>query len=193
LDGEPVEDVANTMFRRWGIGAKGKDEGVLLLLVTGDRKMRLEVGYGLEPILPDGFAGATLREMRPALRDGQYGDALASAARTIGTRIAEAKGVQIGTAPPAPRSRPRGVDFPWPLAIGGVFFLFWLFSAAGRRGRYYGRGGADVLPAILLGNMMSRSNWGGRGSGGFGGFDSGDSFGGFGGGDSGGGGASSNW
>ena len=56
LQGEPVEDVANSLFRAWGIGKKGKDEGILLLLVIGDHKSRLEVGYGLEPIIPDGFA-----------------------------------------------------------------------------------------------------------------------------------------
>ena len=58
LGGEPVEDVANAIFRKWGIGKKRKDEGILLLLVTRDRLSRLEVGYGLEPILPDGLAGS---------------------------------------------------------------------------------------------------------------------------------------
>src|SRR6185295_1187940 len=50
LSGEPIEDVANTIFRAWGVGKKGKDEGVLMLLSIGDRRTRLEVGYGLEPI-----------------------------------------------------------------------------------------------------------------------------------------------
>ena len=66
LEGEPIEDVANTIFRAWGVGQKGKNEGILLLLVINDRRSRLEVGYGLEPILPDGFDGSILREMRPA-------------------------------------------------------------------------------------------------------------------------------
>ena len=68
LEGEPIEDVANTIFRAWGVGQKGKNEGILLLLAIGDRRNRMEVGYGLEPILPDGFVGSVLREMRPALR-----------------------------------------------------------------------------------------------------------------------------
>jgi len=46
LEGEPIEDVANLIFRKWGVGAKGKNEGILLLLVVGDRRSRLEVGYG---------------------------------------------------------------------------------------------------------------------------------------------------
>src|SRR6185369_7156873 len=63
LEGEPIEDVANTIFRAWGIGQKGKNEGIMLLLVVRDRRSRLEVGYGLEPILPDGLSGDVLREM----------------------------------------------------------------------------------------------------------------------------------
>ena len=74
LNGEPIEDVANTIFRSFGVGKKGKDEGILLLLSVGDRRDRLEVGYGLEPLLPDGFDGEILRAMRPALRQNQYGD-----------------------------------------------------------------------------------------------------------------------
>ena len=58
LEGEPIEDVANTIFRAWGVGQKGKNEGILLLLAIGDRRSRIEVGYGLEPILPDGFVGS---------------------------------------------------------------------------------------------------------------------------------------
>ena len=189
LEGEPVEDVANALFRKWGVGKKGKDEGILLLLVIKDRHSRLEVGYGLEPIIPDGFSGSVLRAMRPALRDQHYGDALIAAARTIGDRIAQAKGVTISVAPQPRRRRQPESRIPWPALIGGVFLLFWLFSM-GSRG---GGGMAGYLPAMILGNMIGRSSDRGRGSGGFGGFDSGDGFGGFGGGDSGGGGASSDW
>lgn len=192
LEDEPIEDVANTIFRAWGIGQKGKDEGILLLLVIRDRRSRLEVGYGLEPILPDGLAGSILREMRPALRQGQYGEAMLAAADTIGNAIATAKHVAL-TAPLQRRIRPQPSDsIPWPLIIGGIFLLFWLMRAGGPRG-YGGGGGGGFLPGLILGSMMGRSSWGSRGSGGFGGFDSGDGFGGFGGGDSGGGGASSDW
>src|SRR6476620_7012842 len=89
LSDEPIDDVANTIYRAWGVGKKGKDEGILLLLAVGDRRDRLEVGYGLEPILPDGFSGDVLRAMRPALRQSQYGEALRAAAATIGGRIAQ--------------------------------------------------------------------------------------------------------
>lgn len=192
LEGEPVEDVANDLFRRWGIGQKGEDEGLLLLLAVRDRRSRLEVGRGLEPYITDGTAGALLREMRPALQQQRYGDALRIAARSLGERVARAKSVQI---PESSRIAPRqpsggdSADIPWPVLIGGIFLLFWIMSSSGRRGG----GGGGFLPGLILGNLISRSSYAGRGGGGFGGYDSGDSFGGFGGGDSGGGGASGSW
>ncbi len=192
LQGEPVEDVANTIYRAWGVGQKGKNEGILLLLVTQDRRSRLEVGYGLEPILPDGLSGSILREMRPALRQQQYGEAMLAAASTIGSTIAEAKHVTLN-ATLQRRIRRSPVDsIPWFPLIGGLFLVIWLMRAGGPRG-YGGGGGGGFLPGLILGSMMGRGSWGGRGSGGFGGYDSGDGFGGFGGGDSGGGGASSDW
>ncbi len=184
LEGEPVEDVANLLFRKWGVGQKGNNEGILLLLAVRDRRSRLEVGYGLEPNLPDGFAGSILRDMRPALRENNFGAALAAAAEAIGSRVAAAKGVRLEEAPLSRRRPQRGTHIPWPLMLGGLGLLLWLLKGGG--------GGGGILPALILGNMMGRS-LGGRGGGGFGGFDSGDSFGGFGGGDSGGGGASSDW
>jgi uncharacterized protein len=188
LEGEPIEDVANTIFRAWGVGQKGKNEGILLLLSIGDRRTRLEVGYGLEPILPDGLAGSILREMRTALRQGDYGDAMMAAAETMGNAIAKAKNVELTARLPR-RTQPAVSDsFPWPVLIGGVLFLLLLLTRGGRGG-----GGLGVLPWLILGNMMGGSMGGGRSGGGFGGFDSGGGFGGFGGGDSGGGGASSNW
>ncbi|MEI9976852.1 MAG: TPM domain-containing protein [Ignavibacteriota bacterium] len=196
LEGEPVEDVADTIFRGWGVGEKGKDNGIMLLLSIGDRKSRLEVGYGLEPILPDGLSGSVLRDMRPALRKNDFGDAMAAAARTLGGVIAQAKNVQISVRPPQVRTPVETSDhINWGL-IGGLVVLVLLLSRALRAARLWRRRRRiGVLPWLLLGNLMGgdRSSYGGRGSGGFGGPDSGDGFGGFGGGDSGGGGASSDW
>ncbi len=192
LEGEPVEDVANTIFRAWGVGQKGKDEGVLLLLSIADHRSRLEVGYGLESILTDGSMGGLLRQMAPALRDRRYGEAMMGAAETIGQTIADAKHVTLSARLPR-TERPSPVSsIPWPLVFGGIFLL----SALLRRGGASGSGSSGfggVLTGLILGGMMGRRTWGGRGSGGFGGFDSGDGFGGFGGGDSGGGGASGDW
>src|SRR3954453_21762401 len=197
LEGEPIEDVANTLARAWGVGQKGTNEGILLLLAIQDRKSRLEIGYGLEPILPDGLAGSVLREMRPALRQQAYGEALKAAAATLGTAIANAKHVALNQTLPR-RIQPTTTDsIPWPIIIGGLFLLIWLMRAGGGGRGYSGRsggGGGGFLPGLILGNPLGRSTWGSRGSGGFGGPDSSDGgFGGFGGGDFGGGGASSDW
>jgi uncharacterized protein len=192
LEGEPIEDVANTIFRAWGVGAKGSNEGILLLLSIGDRRSRVEVGYGLEPILPDGMDGGILRDMRPALRQKDYADALTAAAQTIGSTIADAKHVTIPATLPARRAQPRASDrIPWLYILGFIFLMLWL-THRGPRG-YGGGNGGGLVTGLLLGQVLGRSTWGSRGSGGFGGSDSGDSFGGFGGGDSGGGGASSDW
>ncbi len=194
LQGEPVEDVANAMFRAWGVGKKGKNEGILLLLSIGDRRSRFEVGYGLEPIITDGTAGSILREMAPELRDGRYGPAMLVAATEIGSRIARAKNVEIATPTPV-RTRVRRAhpaNFVPLIFFGVIGGLFLMALIGGSRGGRGGGGGGGVLPWLLL----SALNQGGSSrdsGGGFGGYDSGGGFGGFGGGDSGGGGASGSW
>jgi len=195
LEGEPIDDVANTIYRAWGVGEKGKNEGIMLLLAVGDRRSRLEVGYGLEPILPDGFDGSILREMRPALRQGLYGEAMMAAAETIGSTIAKAKNVSLDAQLPVRTKRSTRDSIPWPALIFGLLFVFWLLRAASRGGP---GGGGGFWTGLILGNLMGRGLGGGfgGGGGGFGGYDGGGGgggFGGFGGGDSGGGGASSDW
>jgi uncharacterized protein len=188
LQGEPVEDVANLLFRKWGIGQKGENNGALLLLSVNDRRSRLEVGYGLEPILPDGAAGGLLREMRPALREGRFGEAMLVAAHQLGERVAREKGVQIDEqVRPRRQYKETGAPLPVPLILVGMLVLLFLFSKGG------GGGGAGPwwLLAMLMNNGRGGRHW--QGGGGFGGYDSGGGFGGFGGGDSGGGGASSDW
>lgn len=199
LQGEPIEDVANDLFHAWGIGQKGEDNGALVLLAIGDRKSRLEVGGGLGAAVPDGMAGLLLDDMRPALRENQYGPALLAAAERLGTTIAQSKGVTL--AAPAHQYRVRRStrdSIPWPLVLFGIFFLLMLIRGGGNR---YGGGGGGggFWSGLLLGQLLNSGRGGyggGRDGGGFGGFDSGGSsggFGGFGGGDSGGGGASSDW
>lgn len=198
LDNVPIEDFANDLFRRWGVGKKGVDEGVMLVLAVKDRHSRLEVGRGLEPVVTDGTAGEMLREMRPDLRGNRYGPALLLAAENLGRRIAASKGVTVEEEyrPSRGPREPQPADIPWPLLIGGIVLLLLLFGRGSRGGR--GGGGGSFLPGLILGSMMGgRRRYGGYSGGGFGGYDSGGGgfggFGGFGGGDSGGGGASSNW
>ena len=86
LDGMSVEEFAHKLFNRWGIGKKGKDNGVLVLIAARDRKMRIEVGYGLEPVLPDGLCGEIIREQfTPAFKSGNFPQGVKSGV----TRIAE--------------------------------------------------------------------------------------------------------
>ncbi len=205
LDDRPIRDVALEIARKWGVGDRKSNQGVLLLLAVKDRQSDIETGRGIEPYLTDGFSGGTLRAMRPDLRGGNYGAALLTAAREMANQIASGKGMPFSSdlAPNRPERRERSRrsgGLPFPLIILGIFFLLWLFGRGGRRGGggYRGGGGGSFLTGMLLGNLLSGgrrgggSDWGsgggfGSGSGGGGGF------GGFGGGDFGGGGASSNW
>jgi len=194
-EGEPVEDVANLLYRQWGVGQKGKNEGALVLFVINDRRTRIEVGYGLEPVMTDGYVGGLLRSIRPALRSGNYGQALADTATQIGEKIAAAKGVSLSTPAPLHRTRRQSEGLPLgPLVLAGIIFLLFLISR-GRNGAAYGGGLSGFLTGMVIGNILGGGGprYRGGGGGGFGGPDSGDSFGGFGGGDSGGGGASSDW
>ena len=205
LEDEPSTDVGNRLFRQWGIGKKGKDDGILLMLAVKDHKQDVEVGYGLEGTISDVYAGTVLRGIRPILRQGNYAGALLAAAQQFGSRIADEKGVALDSGTPRPLQRQapqgRGGFNPFPLIIIG-FVLFAIIKrlfGGGGRGGYGGGsgGGTGFLTGMILGNLLGGGRRGGWGGGGFGGFDGGGGggggFGGFGGGSSGGGGASSDW
>lgn len=73
LNGMSVEEYANRLFKEWGVGQAKQDNGVLILVAPNDREMRIEVGYGLEGVLPDGLAGQIIRDQfTPRFRDGDY-------------------------------------------------------------------------------------------------------------------------
>src|SRR5207247_10289359 len=89
LEGGQIDDFAVKLFARWGIGEKDKKTGVLRLVGMQDRKARIEVGYGLEPILPDALAGRILDEqLFPAFKQQRYADGLTAAVNRI-VEIAE--------------------------------------------------------------------------------------------------------
>lgn len=84
LDGMSVEEYANKLFKAWGIGKKAADNGVLVVVAPGARSMRIEVGYGLEPVLPDGLAGEIIRtQFLPRFREGNYAAGIADGMRRI--------------------------------------------------------------------------------------------------------------
>jgi uncharacterized protein len=199
LGSDPIEDVANSLYRRWGIGKKGKNEGMLMLLAVNDRRMRLEVGYGLEATFPDGYAGQLLDSMRPLLRQKEYGRAILESAHQIGSKIAESKNISLDVSIPSRRveREPITAWLPMIVPLGMVGLVFALFLS----GRLYSRQYRNGRSGSSRGWRSTGPVWGGgfdsggssSSSGGFGGYDSSDSFGGFGGGDSGGGGSNSDW
>jgi TPM domain len=87
LNGQSIEDYAHSLAEKQAAAHKGKDKGILLVLSIGDHRSRLQVGDDLKAIIPDGFAGETLRSMQTKLRAGLYGEALVHAANAIGARI----------------------------------------------------------------------------------------------------------
>jgi len=202
LDGQPIEDFANTLFEKWGIGPKKSGHGVLILIVVDDRKSRIEVGYGLEPILPDGKVGSFLREAAPPLRENDYDGALLFVARRVADVIAADRGVTLAGSAPLPARRAPQQDTGW--SIGQIllllFIIFVVYSvmkgSGGSGGSRYTRGGGSgwwVGPVIGSTMGGGRGGWGGGGFGGGGFGGGGGGFGGFGGGSSGGGGASGSW
>ena len=210
IDDDVIETVAVDLFKQWGIGKKdgpNRDEGLLLILAIKEHKNRIEVGYGLEPIITDGYSGDTLRQIRPLLRQSAYGDALYAAVRRLGDHVMEAKGVAGQQVPiPQPQGRRSSGGGSWiPIIFIALFFLIAFAGRGGRGGG--GGGGGSMLAGMILGQMLNggrrRGGWGGGGFGGYdgggggggfgGGGGGGGGFGGFGGGGSGGGGASGGW
>jgi uncharacterized protein len=194
LDGKPVEDYAIALATQWGVGPKQSDRGVLILVAPQDRKYWTTVGYGLEPILPDGKVGGFGREAVPYLHDGNYDAALLLITRRIADVIAQDRGVTLsGSAPPSPRPvyhhKQNG-----PGTVGIILFLIFIFlfiSSLFRRGGGRRGGGGGWWVGPMIGGMMGGG--GGFGGGGFGGGAGGGGFGGFGGGSFGGGGAGGSW
>lgn len=183
LEGDSIEEVAVRLFQEWGIGKKGDDRGLLFLVAVKERKMRIEVGYGLEGLITDATAGAIRDQaMLPYLKKNDFGKGLYAGVAAAAQIIAKDQGVALTGVPDVKVRKPTSG-----LAFGGLFFVFlvlFILLTSLRRGS--GRG---VLPALILGSMMGGGFRGGGGGGGFGGFGGGG-FGGFGGGMSGGGGAS---
>src|SRR5213082_2125308 len=105
LDGQSVEYYAVDLFRQLGIGSKKDNRGVLLLVAPNERKYRIEVGYGLEPVINDARAGDAGRAMVPFLRQSDYGKAAEVAAWQLARHIADDAGVTLSGLPPAPRNQ----------------------------------------------------------------------------------------
>lgn len=190
LQDYPIEDFGFKLGRAWAIGEKGKNSGLILLVAPNERKVRIEVGYGLEQYVPDGFAGTIIRQrILPSFKAGDYPGGINAGTDALITQLTMPPEEAAARARQASASgSEQGVD------IGAV--IFWLFvffffilplirSLFGgrRRGRRYGGG-----PVIIWGP----SDWSGGGSSGGSSWGGGGGFSG-GGGSFGGGGASGGW
>ncbi len=178
LNGYPLESFTYETAAKNKIGSKRNNNGALFFVAKEDKKMRIEVGYGLEGALPDALVSSILRnEVRPYFREGEY---YAGINAGIDAIISASKGEYKGE---KKKDKSDGIPFFF------LIILFIIISIIGRRGGR-GGGGSGVLPWLILGSMGSSSrNWGS--SGGFGGFGGGGFSGG--GGSFGGGGASGSW
>ena len=188
-----LREYAVKMFENHGrgIGQRGKDNGLLIVLAVNDRRVEVEVGYDLEQFVTDGFAGDTSRQyMAPEFRRGNYGPGLLAGVSRIVGRIAQARNVTLQGVRPEPDRAPN-------VGSGGnivlaLFVLFIVLNALGRTRRRRRFGGWGMGPwsgwNSGVGPFGGGGGWGGGGGGGFGG-----GFGGFGGGRSGGGGGGAGW
>src|ERR1700685_3735887 len=95
LDGADIESYAVDLFHQWGVGSKSTNRGVLILYAINDHRERIEVGYGLEPILPDGKTGGFAREAVPLMRAQQYSQALLLVTSRVAKVIADDAGIQL--------------------------------------------------------------------------------------------------
>lgn len=167
LDGDNLEDFSLRTVEKWRLGQKDKNNGLLLVLVAKERRVRIEVGYGLEPVITDAFSGTVIREvLAPAFQDGKYAQGLADTLYALMQKT----GTDLGDYTPqyAVAQTPEIPD------IVVLIFIVIIVLLAIKN---------PVFAGYLIGSMLS----GGRGgSSGFGGFSGG-------GGSFGGGGASGRW
>ena len=181
LDGSDIVGYTVDLYQKWGIGTKGKDRGVLILLAVQNRRYWITVGYGLEPILPDGKVGGFGREAVPLLKQNDYNGAVSLLTMRVAEVIAQDAGIELtGSRPRAPTAEHepnKGLSVVGVIVLI-VIFLILISTPFGRL----------LLFSMLLGG---RGGGGYSGGGGFGG--GGGGFGGFGGGSTGGGGAGGSW
>lgn len=196
LQGYEIEDYGYQLLRTWGIGSKERDDGAILIVAPSERKVRVEVGYGLEPVLTDALSSVIINQtILPAFKAGQMEQGVVDGTGALVQQLTLPDGeARAAAAAPAKASEGESIG---PAVIFVIFIIFWLLSGVmgglGRRGR--GRGGRGLwwlLPLLLNGGGGGGGRGGGGWSGGGGGGFGGGGFSG-GGGSGGGGGASGSW
>jgi len=195
LQGYPIEDYGYQLGRTWGIGGKDKDTGVILLVAPNERKVRIEVGYGLEPVLTDALSSVIIQSaILPKFRDGDMEGGIVAGTNALVEQLslpADQAKARIAEAGQPAKHKAQGSPI-----VGFLILLFVIFVFSslfrGRRGR---SGLSSALPWIILSALNNSGRGGGGWSGGGGGSDWGGGGGGFsgGGGSFGGGGSSGSW
>jgi uncharacterized protein len=201
LQGDEISDYGYQLGRHWGLGDTENDDGIILLVAPNERKVRIEVGYGLEAIMPDGLAYDVIeQDILPRFREGDMtGGIVAGTNRIIQHLELPPEEAQAIAAQATERRAESGGGFPAGAFIWmGLLFFFVILPMLSRvGGRRYRRGGAaGVVGDVILWSAINAAMSGGRGGGGFGGGGGGGfGGGGFGGGGGsfGGGGASGSW
>ena len=201
LDGETIEMYAVRLFEQWGIGGKEADQGLLLLIAPAERKMRIEVGYGLHQYVTDALSGRIIRnDIAPRFKQGDMAGGINAGVEALIVQLdrtpAEAKAVAEAAA--AAKAQSGGTEKAGigSVAIWIMMILFFMLMFGRRR---HGARRSGIDPGIVLWGVsevlhhMSDGRGGGGGFGGGFGGGGGGGFGGFGGGMSGGGGASGGW
>ncbi|WP_066730514.1 YgcG family protein [Caulobacter sp. CCH9-E1] len=185
LQGYPIEDYGYQLGRTWGIGQKGENNGVILLVAPNERKVRIEVGYGLEPVLTDALSSVIIQSaILPKFRDGDLSGGVVAGTDALVEQLslpADQAKARVAEASQPERHKAEGSPI---VAIFVVLFLIVVFSSLFRGGRRGGLGSA--LPWIILSALSDNRRGGGWGGGGGGGFSGG-------GGSFGGGGSSGSW
>ena len=193
LQGREIEDYGYQLGRAWGIGQSGKNNGVILLIARDERRVRIEVGYGLEPVLTDALSALIIHnEILPALREGSFDRGVTNGVEAIDQQLrldpAEAQ------ARAASAERPRSgapVGAAILIVVVFLFLALGLIGSIGQRGRRYRGNGVAPILIWAASEALRNSGRGGRGGGWGGGGGGGGVSGG--GGSFGGGGASGGW
>jgi uncharacterized protein len=185
-EGIPIEQYAIELTEKWQLGQKGKDNGLLFVVATQDRRYRFEVGYGLEGFLTDQYCGRLGRDVLvPYLKKGQFGQGIYETSLRIAQQIASENGVQLSGMPKLRQLPRQRIGTP---CCSGLFPFLLFFLIIATRGRIL----FWMLPFMILGGGRGAFSSGGSfGGGSFGGGFG--SFGGGGGGGFGGGGAGGSW
>jgi uncharacterized protein len=196
LQGYEISDYGYQLGRHWGLGDEENNDGIILLVAPNERKVRIEVGYGLEAIMPDGLAFDVVeQDILPRFREGDMTGGIVAGADRIIQHLELPPEEAQAIAAQATESRAQGGGgFPVGAFIWmGMLFFFFVLPMLGRvSGRRYRRGGAaGAVGNVILWTALNAAMSGGRGGGGFGGGGfGGGGGGGFGGGGFGGGGGS---